>query len=156
MKSKKNYLIICFFIIAISLCSCKTEPLLITPLEMLSHEYITNFDGKKLTTKFDVFLVSGYVDNSKTRMAIDSFIDKNKRGNFLKYMQYEMIFYKESSETNPKNIIANPRIIDRYSQQHDLIYASKWMGGKHLVTEKWKNGDIISPNKKVFVEPVPQ
>lgn len=156
MKKMRNYSIICFFVIAISLCSCKTEPLLITPLEMLSRVDTPSFDGKKVSTKVDVYLVSGYDDNSKTRIAIESFIDKNKKDNFLKYMQYEMIFYKESSETNPKNIIANPRIIDRYSQKHDLIYASIWMGGKHLVTEKWKNGEIISPNKKVFVEPVPK
>lgn len=67
-----------------------------------------------------------------------------------------MLFYKESTKTNIKNLSANPKDLYRYSQDHDLIYEYSWMNGKFLAKLKFKNGEIIEPKYNIQLEEIPK
>ena len=98
---------ICTFIITVVLTGCSSKPVSITSLEMLNSIDSSNFEGKKIRYKVDFFLVDGYQNDDNTRKILDSFIEKHKVVDFTKVDQYEMIFYKESAETNSKNILSS-------------------------------------------------
>lgn len=149
---KLNYRHFYVFLIPLLIHCSDSNNITIVPLEVLNQ--IDTLNGR--TYKFDFFLVNGYVDNKRSRMVIDSFVVKHKGDYPLKFDQYDMTFYKYSEETNVKNIIANPRVIDRYSQQHDLIYGYSWINGKLVSRMKWKNGEVVDPKGTITVEDIPK
>lgn len=115
-------------------------------------------DDKMLIYKNELFLVTNFVDDSMSVKALDSFVARTRETDIGHYTQYKMIFYKESSETNMKNIAENRRILDRYSQQHDMIYAYEWWkGDTFFLKKKFVNGDWINPPQKgqATIEDVP-
>lgn len=68
-----------------------------------------------------------------------------------------MVFYKRSSVTTIENIIANPRIIDRYSQDNDLIFSYEWVHGKSFSKFKFKNGRLVNSKiKNITIEDIPE
>ena len=99
------------------------------------------------------FLVKGYKDNAYCDQYIDSFVHKNSdTGYIASGNSYAMVFYKESKETNVKNIKEMKwKIIDRYSQDHDLIFDYGWKGGLHG-KEKIKNGEVVGDRNKPEIE----
>lgn len=133
-------------------CSGSSE-ISIIPLEILDYIDTSTTNGKKF--KSDHFLVSGYVDDKRSQIIIDSFIIKHKKDYPIKFYQYDMIFYKESNKTNIKNILANPKFTDGYAVWPDLIFSYSWSNGKLVSTLKWKNGDIVSEGK-IRVEDIPK
>ena len=68
-----------------------------------------------------------------------------------------MIFYKESRYTNLIKIAENPRELDRYSVDHDLVFDYTWEDGKFDSRTEIKNGERIYPGQtklKFTIEPV--
>ena len=78
-------------------------------------------------------------------MHIDSFAGKHINADLLKYNTYRMYFYKESRYTNLIKIAENPREIDRYSNDHDLVFYYTWEDGKFDSRTKVKNGEWVEP-----------
>lgn len=155
MKSKYNLFI--YFILSMFSIKCTqitTKNISIVPLKMLN--YIdTMRDGKIIPiSKRDFYLVRKYVESKATEKFIDSFVEKNKDKNLSKYATYGIVLYKESSETNIKTIQANPRVIDRYSQQNDMIYEYSWTAGKFGIRFKYKNGEIIEPKSTIIIRDI--
>jgi hypothetical protein len=143
-----GFLIICF-ILTNKCTNNKNTSIVIDHLTMLDHLDTMIDRGSIVLNKSEFYLVKGYEEKKQFSRYIDSFAMKLD-SNAKKYTDYNIIFYKESSETNRKNIIAYPRIIDRYSQEHDWIYQYSWSNGKFLLKWKIKNGEIIEPKEKDF------
>ncbi|MEO7047693.1 MAG: hypothetical protein ABI091_20510 [Ferruginibacter sp.] len=143
---------ICFLI---SCSQLSSRNISVVPLKMLNYLDTISNDGKALTIfKTEFYLIKAYSASKKTDQYIDSFIMKNKDTYLGKYSSYKMVFYKESSETNLENIASHPKIIDRYSQEHDLVYDYTWSNGKFVYRYKFKNGEIIDPKNHVIVKDV--
>lgn len=136
-------------------CSNAQKKLIIVPLHSLENIDTSQFRGKMAISKMSFYLVQGYKNNKVTERSIDDFVHRNKDSNWLNYSQYQVIFYKESNETNVKNIKAFPRVIVRYSQDHDWIYSYKWSDGQFLYKWKIKNGKIIKPKQSIRLEDIP-
>ena len=64
-------------------------------------------------------------------------------------------FYKETSKTNIESIRANPREVDRYSNEHDLVWGFTLQRNNFLRREKFKTGEVIETNS-VHVVPSPK
>ena len=64
------------------------------PIKILDTVYLLE------NNRADYFLMKNYENNLKNEAILDTFINKNKAINFESYAYYDMIFYKETSETN--------------------------------------------------------
>lgn len=135
----KNLLFI-FALLCGLLSSCKHEQLNIVPIPQLSKIDSIENAGAMTSAKFDYFLVEGYQDTKDVQNKIDSFVERAKADNPSNFFQYDMIFYKKSDKTNIESIAADRRLIDRYSQEHDLIYSYSWSKGQLVSKMKFKNG----------------
>jgi len=135
-------------------CTSAQKEITIEPLKMLNNIDTFMDRGKMVISKFDYYLISNYRDNKRTQNFIDSFVQQHKDSSIAKYSHYNIVFYRESSETNVKNILANPRVIDRYSQENDWIYSYHFINGKFLSRWKVKKGEIIEPKNNIVVEDI--
>lgn len=111
--------------------------------------------GKQVIYKGDYYIVKNYKESKAMEELIDSFVEQNKDTQIQKYTQYRLTFFKESSKTNLSNIMTNPRIIDRYSNDNDRIYEYHWSNGKFLSRWKIKNGEILEPKNDIIIEDIP-
>jgi hypothetical protein len=102
------------------------------------------------------FIIRGYSDNRESLNQVDSFADKIKSADYADYPQYELIFYKESGQTNVGNIAKNPRVIDRYSQDNDLVLTYTWSRGKFISRQRIKNGMPEEGTDKIEVKDLPK
>ncbi len=70
------------------------------------------------------------------------------------FNQIDYVFYKESKITNFEHLNKNPKDLDRYSQDKDMILIiTKYKESKNIYVTKYKNGEIISPEyKKIKIE----
>lgn len=121
-----------------------------------AHPCVYSAAGRMQIDKFDYYLVEGYSDDSTRRQYLDSFVEKNKDQELGKYGNYAMVFYKRSKQTTVENITANKKVIDRYSNQHGLIYEYHWSNGDFLARYKLKNGTIVEPKNDIRVEDTPK
>lgn len=104
-------------------CTSKEPSFMIEQLRMLSLTDTAIDRGSLLVTKNESFLVKGY--HNKDSVSILEFA-KAREDSGNNYTEYIMFFYKESKKTNPENITKNPKIIDRYSNENDLICTYHW------------------------------
>jgi hypothetical protein len=111
-------------------------------------------DNKNLISKFEYFIISNYREGLAADSFVDSFAKKNRDVNFDKYDGYGMVFYKESKFTNEEYVAKNPRSIDRYSQDHDLVYSYDWDKKGVLYKAKYKNGVLIYPKNTITIEDI--
>jgi hypothetical protein len=136
-------------------CSSAQKKLVIVPLPTRDYIDTSYFRGKQAISKIAYYIVQGYKNNKRTEKLIDSLVPKIRDSNFSDYSHYEVVLYKESNQTNIKNIKAFPRVIDRYSQDHDWIYSYKWSEGQLLYKWKIKKGKIIKPKQNIKLEDIP-
>jgi hypothetical protein len=155
MKPLKMLVLLCLIAAGLS-CANSRKPLSIVPLNMLNHTDTVIDRGMNVKNKADFYLVQGYVDNKNTRDYIDSFVEKNRDTGLKENSNYSVILYKESKQTNVENIMANPKVIDRYSQDNDQIYHYSWMNGKFVARYKVKKGKFVEPKSNVTVEDIPK
>ena len=100
-------------------------------------------DGKDLDVT-EVYYIKNFTYCEKAYKAINDFALKNKSDSSInKCLNYGIVFYKYSNETNDTNLRANPRQLDRYSQQHDLICDYNWSLGKFIEVYWYKNGRLV-------------
>ncbi len=145
-------ILLSFFLLG---CFIKKEALTFEHLEMLDNFDTSIRNSKILRFKSKSFLISGYRSNKKNELLIDSFAKNVKALDAATFTQYTVTFYKKSKQTNAENLTRNPRILDRYSNSHDLIYIYIWRDGEFRVREKFKNGKMIEPENKVEIRDIP-
>lgn len=154
MKNFKHFwlLIIC---VPLYIC-CKKKELIIVPIESLNSTRTVNKEGKNYINKTNYFLVKGY-DNHQTAIeAVNKFIVSHKDTDYARYDNYSMFFYKESDQTTIENIKTNPKIIDRYSNENDLLYDFLWNKGKFIKMFRHKGGVLIEPDPSdIILSPAP-
>lgn len=138
-------------------CNSRPQQLSIVPFTILNYDTITTMNGKVFPIKGEFFLVKGYKDNAYCNNYIDSFVLKNADAAYVATgNSYKMIFYKESSRTNIKNISENRREIDRYSQFHDWIFAYHLLYNGKYNKVKIENGTQVSdkPEPKIVIKEI--
>ena len=140
--------IVCFALLLLSKCSSHFNNVIIEPLPTLTWIDTVIYHGNLNFNRSEYFLVKGFNDNKETADYINLFASRFADSVGKKYNNFTIMFLKESSQTNAKNIIANPRVIDRYSQENDWIYKYSWAQGKLYSKWKVRNGEIIEPNQK--------
>ena len=113
-------------------------------LTMLDHADTGIHNGSQYINKTDFYLVQNY--SKEAEPAINRFVQKNKDPQLQKYAHYEMFFYKESAETNVKNIQANRRVLVRHSQENDWIFSYRWSNGKSMPRWKLIKGELVEPS----------
>lgn len=145
-------------IVFLSSC-CSTKPMEIIqfyPYKTIIDSSMDN--GKLITGRDDFFLIKNYCDKKSTPIYLDSFVAINRNSEYLKLSYYSMSFFKETSKTNLEAIQRNPREIDRYSNDHDLVYTYTWRYGKYDGRRKIIDGEDVELKKskiKITIEPMP-
>ena len=128
-------------------------PITIVSLPALSWTDTLKGDTGVRLAKFDYYLVKcdGF-DSSGIRAGIDRFARNIQATQPNSYAQYNMLFFKESEETNEKNLVADKDIIDAYSTKHDLIYEFVWNYNELIGIYKYSNGLIINPESTIRID----
>lgn len=148
----KNLLIVFIF-----LQSCTTQkPISITEFFTYAKPVDSTLSLGKIRVYYNnFFLITNYKDNLKSQNKLDSFainyILQNKYA--AKTEEVRLWFYKESTRTNLIEIKKNPREVDRYSNQHDLIYGYYIKRDEENIREKYKNGNVIETTDKYIPTP---
>jgi len=132
-------------------CTGKAQKLIFTSVPELTVIDTAVKSKTKFINKQECYIVENFIGDSTSIKSIDSFVDKNKDPLFNKYLNYHITIYKKSDQTNAESIKKNKRIIDRYSQEHDMIYDYFWFQGKFACRFKYKNGEIIEPQGNIIV-----
>ena len=138
-------LVLMYTVFLITSCS-SPKPIVIEQFYPFNKMTDTSYSNNMVRTiREDYFLISNFRDNISTMLYIDSFASKHINIELLKYNTYRMYFYKESRHTNLVKIVENPRELDRYSSDHDLVYDYTWVDGKFDGRIKIKNGEQVEP-----------
>ncbi len=148
-----RYLILALFIFQ----SCVTDmPISITQFTTLSMPTHTDTSlGKKLVYFDDFFLITNFKESKSVENEIDSFVNNYISGKSYpdNTEEIKLYFYRETSKTNLKAIEKNPREIDRYSNDHDIVYCYFIRPKGISKKEKIKNGEIIETTPKPIPKP---
>lgn len=136
-------------------CFANKEALIFEHLEMLDSFDTSISNGKLLHYKTKSFLVKGYRSNKMNDLVIDSFAKSVKARDVDTLTQFTVNIYKKSKETNAENLAKYPRVLDRYSNTHDLIFTYIWFDGKLSPRYKFKNGKMIEPENKIEITDIP-
>lgn len=129
----------------------KKKPIII-PFSLLNREDSLIDRGKTLYYKSEYFLIRNYSDDQESEKIIQNFVNENKSSDLGNYTQYDMVFYKESEITNIHHLQEHPRDLDRYSQQHDLLFDFMWSEGKFLKRYKYKDGKMMGTEGIIIKE----
>lgn len=136
---------------------CQNNAIQIVRIEALCK--IDTVIEKRGTTllKSEAFLVQNYCENSSSNKVIANFVNNIKDSSINSYGDYAISFYKESEKTTLKEIKENLKIIDRYSNQNDLIFIYHYSSAvKGWNRYKLKNGEVIEPKAEISIEDVKQ
>lgn len=133
----KNY----FYIIFVSLClvGCKKKKVSfvsLTQFETIDTVFVNN---EMNINKQLLYLINDYNDSDETSKLVDSCAYAVAGKNPAKFTNFKIIFYKVSDITNISHLRDNPRDIDRYSQEHDMLYSYDWINGKFAGKSYMKN-----------------
>jgi hypothetical protein len=150
---KMKKIILLGFTFSFLMISCITKKINFVPLEKFNrYDSLDSENGKVIYHKSDYYIVENFQGFKQSESTIDSFINTLNIEKFKKVSDYQIVFYKASNKTNLKNLSENPRDLDRYSQDNDMILIYYWVNGKFLGKTKWKNGEIFSPSSDIIVE----
>lgn len=151
----KSLLIAATIIIgSITGCFAKKETLSFQSLDFLDSKDSSVFKSELVVSQARYFLVHGYKNKRQIDITIDSFAKKINSEDSSGVNQYSVFFYKKSSETTYENLQKNPRVLDRHSNTHDLLFEFQWWNGKFLIRHKFKNGKISEPKRKIEIEDI--
>lgn len=126
--------------------------MVIIPFDLLNTQRTFIDRGKTLYYKNEYFLIRNYREGKKAEDLIQNFVNENRAIDLDKFTQYDMVFYKESKITNINHLQAHPRDLDRYSQQHDLLFDFMWSEGKFLKRYKYRDGKMIGTEGIIIKE----
>lgn len=144
----RNLILIYGALIILSGCKSQSKPEIIQ-----FYTYTKEVDSFISLDKMRVyynyfFLVKNYTSKENVRTTIDSFAIKFlKTGKFSPNKEEVRIwFYRETARTNIEKINANPREVDRYSNQHDLVWGYTLLRNNFIKKEKFLNGEVVQTN----------
>lgn len=146
-------------ILIVVLQSCSPQkPIVITEFSTYTKSVYTDTSlGKEMTYFNSFFLISNYRDSKEVTMQLDSFVTtyilKNKYPETTEKIR--LYFYKETSKTNLVAIEQNPREIDRYSNDHDLVFYYAVKSNLEVERKKYKNGEVVETLPKPTI-PTPK
>lgn len=153
MKSVLKLIVVLFFTSCNGQLIKKEGNDKIKELKMFQKTYFLNGE----VCKNLVFIVDYNSSSSSIDTSISSYVKKiidTIKGN---YNQIGFSFYLRSKITNEEHLKKNPRDLDRYSQENDLLWMYTWEKKKNKMTRfKFKNGEIIYPNSEIKVEDIKQ
>lgn len=102
------------------------------------------------------YIIGSKIPASDIDSAVARFVRENIDSLKGKAEQLIMTFYTRSTITNKEHLSLNPRDIDRYSQDHDMVWAYSWHKGNNATFRfKFKNGEIIDPKDEIKVTDIP-
>ena len=155
----KNYLL--FFAVVLLLNACKGQPLTFLKEDSIKElTFLRQTDTFKGKDKNELAYGRSYVINTKMNAPeIDTLIGRFVRSEIVNikdtFDQIILTFYKESDITNETHLKENPRDLDRYSQNNDMIWSFNWeKKSNHIYSYKYKNGEIIYPKYDIKVEDI--
>jgi hypothetical protein len=143
-----------FFLCLILGCSCqtitKTDFKYIEELTFLEKKY--KIENKSCNTR--IYVIDKNVPLKSIDTLVSNFVRVIKDTISKNYDQVGLVFYKKSKITNKVHLLQNPRDLDRYSQEKDMLWTYT-IESKNIVSSlKYENGDIIYPKSKVVVEDI--
>lgn len=160
LQTQKNLIkaILLFSLILLFAISCK-QPDKPTIIQFTTYtkEVDSSFSLGKMRVIYNYFfLIQNYSPKKEVLSVIDSFakdfLDPEKFSTYRE--EVRLWFYKETSKTNMESIRANPREVDRYSNEHDLVWGYTLQSDNFIKKEKIKNGEIIETNAElIFPDP---
>lgn len=123
-----------FFILAISYgcLSCKREKISFIPLTQYNSIDTIYSNNDTFITKRLYYIINNYYESDETFSSIDSCVKVVAGTNPKQFTNLSIVFYKASDVTNVLHLKNNPRDIDRYSQENDLMFSYKWENGKFM------------------------
>ena len=143
-------IIIAIFLLLTIICSCKQSP---KPQFVQFTTYTKEVDSFVSLDKMRViynyfFLVKNYSSKKENISMVDSFANQFlNTGKFSPNREeVRLWFYKETSKTNIESIRANPREVDRYSNEHDLVWSYTLQRNNFIERKKFKKGEVVETN----------
>ena len=112
------------------------------------------FDAAR-STRIEVFLIKNYRNDRNSDQYIDDYVLKNS-SNRKRYLQYHMLFMKESEKTNLQAIRESLKPNGKSLQnEDDLIYGYEW--GDHGKVFKKEKSDVkrLKPDPNIKIENIP-
>ena len=101
------------------------------------------------------YIMENYRDNSYCNRIVDSVAHALGNANSKKFSSYGLSFYKKSDITNVEHLVENPKDLDRYSYENDLVFSYYWSAGRFMSEDKYKNGKFVGNKNEVIVVPAP-
>ena len=145
-----------FILILVGCCilgGCSTR----TPVKFILYKTQTvQVPGSKkgdLSTT-ESYVIENYRDNSYCNKIIDSMAHVLGNASNKNLSSYGLFFYKKSDITNVVHLAENPKDLDRYSYENDLVFWYYWSDGL-MSKHKMKNGKTVGNNDEVIVIPAP-
>lgn len=135
-------------LVFVGLVACRQKELFFLPLSL--HEKVDSSIAR--SSRVQYFIVRGFSNDKECLRQVDAFAEKSKSSDYANFPQYEIVFYKESDQTNLNNIAKDPRVIDRYSQEHDEVLSYKWSNGKFISRQTIKDGMPQEGTDKIEVK----
>lgn len=137
---------ICFSII---LSSCCSEKKITFSLFKSDHSIKEKPNGNHFNDLLEIYILKDYSNCKVSDAQIDRFISKRRITLIRDYDYITIYLYKYSRKTNPENWKNNPRDIDRYSNNHDLIfcYVIHDDTKRSISKSKYRNGKIVGWDK---------
>ena len=143
-------IIIAIFLLLTIICSCKQSP---KPQFVQFTTYTKEVDSFVSLDKMRViynyfFLFKNYSSKKENISMVDSFANQFlNTGKFSPNREeVRLWFYKETSKTNIESIRANPREVDRYSNEHDLVWSYTLQRNNFIERKKFKKGEVVETN----------
>ena len=125
-----------FLAIVAFLYSCKREEVSFVMLKQYESLDSIRTGNEIYIVKHYSVVVNNYREDDKVTASIDSFAHVLMGSKPYKYVNLSIVFYKSSDVTNVEHLKENPRDIDRYSQDNDMIYVYEWSKGNLWRKEK--------------------
>lgn len=127
-------------------CTSINDGITISKFDLLSHVSSQEYKGETIKDKYNYYLVENYKDNSDCDSAIVNFVKAQKRD--TAYKSEYFTFYRLSDITNEAHLKENPRDLDRYSADNDLLFQiikyqlPKDKNNPNIIT-KYRNGEMV-------------
>ena len=102
-----------------------------------------------------VYIMENYRDNSYCNRMVDSMAHALGNASDKNLHSYTLLFYKKSNITNVAHLVENPKDLDRYSYENDLVFDYYWSAGHFMWRYKYKNGKTVGNKDDVKIIPAP-
>lgn len=146
----------CLLILVINIYACKstTKKLKIVPISFFNFEGKHKSNGDTLFWKNEFYLVCNYYEDKINDSIIENYAKKFSDTSSKVYSEVVLTFYKESKQTNMKNLLKNKKILEKYSDEYDKIFVFNWVNSRNLYKYKYQNGQIINSKNNINIKDI--